>query len=123
MFTMRPESAYGKGRRTTALTIVKIAVFAAMPMASAATAVMVKLGLCRSTRIECLTSFRKDSILRPPRFECNERSQRSTLNSIDAGWSSFCWPFATAPRQAFRAVANGQQKLDHPASIELSVDL
>src|SRR5437016_13731809 len=73
MFTMRPESAYGKGRRTTALTIVKIAVFAAMPMASAATAVMVKLGLCRSTRIECLTSFRKDSIVRPPRFECNER--------------------------------------------------
>src|ERR1039457_5008116 len=65
MFTMRSESAKGKGRRITVLTTVNIAVFAAMPMASEATAVMAKLGLCRKTRSECLRSFRKDSMARP----------------------------------------------------------
>ena len=33
-----------------------------MPMASAATAVIVKLGLCRKMRSECLRSLRKDFI-------------------------------------------------------------
>lgn len=41
---------------------VKIAVLAPMPRASAATAVIVKLGLCRKMRSECMRSFRKDSI-------------------------------------------------------------
>src|ERR1039457_6258239 len=62
MFTRRSESANGKGRRMTVFTTVKIAVFAPMPMASADTAVMVKLGLRRNMRNECLRSARKDSM-------------------------------------------------------------
>ena len=68
MFTMRSESAKGKGRRITVLTTVKIAVFAAMPMASAATAVIVKLGLCRKMRSECRRSLKQDSIPRGSLF-------------------------------------------------------
>jgi hypothetical protein len=50
MLTMRSESAKGSGRRITGFTTVKIAVFAAIPTASAATAAIVKLGLCRKMR-------------------------------------------------------------------------
>src|ERR1035441_10335975 len=39
-----------------------MAVFAPMPRASTATAVIVKLGVCRKMRSECLRSFRNDSI-------------------------------------------------------------
>jgi hypothetical protein len=69
MLTMRSESAKGSGRRITVFTTVKIAVFAAIPTASAATAAIVKLGLCRKMRSECLRSLRKDSIPRGSLFE------------------------------------------------------
>src|SRR5450631_452068 len=58
MFTMRSESAKGNGRRITVFTTVKIAVFAAMPTASAATAAIVKLGLCRQMRSDLRHSLR-----------------------------------------------------------------
>src|SRR5262249_49773655 len=43
-------------------TTENIAVLVAMPSAKAAIAAMVKLGVRRSMRAECLTSFRKSSI-------------------------------------------------------------
>ena len=48
--TRRPESGYGSGRSSTALTKLKIVVFAPMPSASESTATIVKPGLLRSER-------------------------------------------------------------------------
>jgi len=47
---------------STVLITEKIAVFAAMPRASAAMAVVVNAGLWRNMRRECLRSFRRVSI-------------------------------------------------------------
>ena len=45
MTTRRPGSRNGSGSSSTAFTIVKIAVFAPMPSASASTAIIVKPGV------------------------------------------------------------------------------
>ena len=60
--TRRSESGTRSGFSSTVLTIEKIAVFAPIPSASPATAVMVKPGLLRNMRIECFTSAEKASI-------------------------------------------------------------
>ena len=44
MITRRSGAWYGNGRRSTALTMLKIAVFAPMPSASVSTATAVKPG-------------------------------------------------------------------------------
>ncbi len=48
--TMRDESLYGSGRKITAFTILKMAVFAPMPSASVSAATAVKPGFFRSIR-------------------------------------------------------------------------
>src|SRR5687768_8586283 len=60
--TIRSASGKGSGLKSTAFTTEKMAVLAPMPKASAATAVMVKLGLCRNMRSACLRSLRRVSI-------------------------------------------------------------
>src|SRR6185437_158538 len=48
--TIRAESLYGRGRRMTALTILKMAVLALMPRARVTAAAKVKPGFLRSMR-------------------------------------------------------------------------
>ena len=48
--TSRSESGTGRGRSNTALTTVKMAMFAAMPIASVSTEMIVKPGLDRRRR-------------------------------------------------------------------------
>jgi 16S rRNA C1402 (ribose-2'-O) methylase RsmI len=47
--TMRSDPGYGAGLSKTVLTTEKIAVFAPIPSASAATAAIVNAGLCRTS--------------------------------------------------------------------------
>src|SRR5437762_3959341 len=58
---IRSASGYGSGRSKTALTMLKIAVFAPMPSASVRIAITLKLGCFRSMRkayrISCFTSL------------------------------------------------------------------
>ena len=63
--TRRSGSGNGTGFSSTALTTEKIAVFAPMPSARAATAAIVKLGLCRNVRSEYFRS-RKNVSMRSP---------------------------------------------------------
>src|SRR6266513_5015913 len=55
--TSRSGSRYGSGRSNTALTTLKMAVFAPMPSASVSTATAVKPGFFRSWRKANLRSF------------------------------------------------------------------
>jgi hypothetical protein len=59
--TMRSDPGYGAGLSKTVLTTEKIAVFAPIPSASAATAAIVNAGLCRNIRSECLRSLIRSS--------------------------------------------------------------
>jgi hypothetical protein len=56
--TKRSGSGTGIGFNNTVFTIEKIDVVAPIPRASAATTVMVKPGLLKNIRIECLTSLK-----------------------------------------------------------------
>jgi hypothetical protein len=49
----------------TALTTEKIAVLAAIPSVSAATAARVNAGLCANARRECFRSLKKPSMVTP----------------------------------------------------------
>src|SRR3989454_12001952 len=80
--TSRPGSLNGSGRRRTALTTLKIAVFAPMPSASVSTATAVKPGFFSNWRKANLRSFitqclhRIDFRCAPGRQETREQGDR-----------------------------------------------
>jgi hypothetical protein len=85
------EDGYGKGRHSTASTMLKIAVFAPLPSASASSATAVNPGCRRSMRTPKPMSWRNPSHMLPiPRSAspiggsgrpCAARSQRNVITS------------------------------------------
>src|ERR1700730_4934332 len=73
--TSRAGSWNGSGRRSTAFTTLKMAVFAPMPRARTMMAAAVKPGFLRSTRRPCLRSGRRLSM------------RSSTSGPINAEWA------------------------------------
>src|SRR6516225_9577759 len=67
--TIRSASGYPSGFSNTAFTTVKIAVFAPMPRARAATAAIVNPGLLMKRCSACLMSFQRSVITTTPFFE------------------------------------------------------